>query len=556
MFKLRRYGVAIANDSPTDKLSSSRLNATLSESSLGINLTVLFLIALGVVFRISNLGDKVFWGDEVYSLFRVLGYSTIEMVQKIAQGNIVSAEVVQQFQAFSPANNLGDVLRVLRHEDSHIAPLYFVLGHLWLSLWGDSAVALRSLSVVFSLGTLPGLYWLCMELFGDRLVAKCAVALMAVSPISLVFAQEARFYALWLGLLIYAGAALLYALRLDTRRSWGLFILLATLALYTNLLSVIPITAYSLYAIAVYVRRHRHLAIKAVTACTGSLLAFSPWLAIYLGREHLQTDELTDVQTSAPAVIKHWLMLMSRGLMDFNLNGHTQPVILGFVALMTLGVCVLVAHSFYRLVRATAPRVWLFVLTLLLAMPVGVFNQILSTRMPPRYLLPMYLGMLLPLAYCAALSLRTWRAPRWLQVTRLGLIGLVVTGIVASGMMVRSEVWWNKQFSNCNPAIARFVNRAEKPLIISDGTGQAFFDHALSNVISLSRLLKPSVAFQLTTEGKTPVIPKTGYSDRFVLTPSASLLTWLKGQYGDRLVKVHQSVSDYRGSDVCLWRIR
>jgi hypothetical protein len=127
---------------------------------------------------------------------------------------------------------------------------------------------------------------------------------------------------------------------------------------------------------------------------------------------------------------------------------------------------------------------------------------------------------------------------------------------LASGMMVRSEVWWNKQFSNCNPAIARLVNKAEAPLIISDGTGQTFFDHALSNVISLSRLLKPSVAFQLTVEGKTPVIPETGYSDRFVLTPSASLLTWLKGEYGDRLVKVKQSVSDYRGSDVCLWRIR
>jgi hypothetical protein len=143
-----------------------------------------------------------------------------------------------------------------------------------------------------------------------------------------------------------------------------------------------------------------------------------------------------------------------------------------------------------------------------------------------------------------------------MQVTRIGVAGVVVTGILASGMMVRSEVWWNKQFSNCNPAIARLVNKAEAPLIISDGTGQTFFDHALSNVISLSRLLKPSVAFQLTVEGKTPVIPETGYSDRFVLTPSASLLTWLKGEYGDRLVKVKQSVSDYRGSDVCLWRIR
>jgi uncharacterized membrane protein len=556
MFKLRRYGVAVVNDNPIDKIFASGLDENLSKQSFGINPIVLFLIAIGVIFRISNLGDKVFWGDEVYTLFRMLGYSTIEMTQKIAQGNIVSADVIQQFQAFSPGHDLGDVLRVLRHEDSHIAPLYFILGHLWLSLWGDSAIALRSLSVVFSLATLPGLYWLCMELFGDRLVAKCAVALMAVSPISLVFAQEARFYSLWLGLLIYSGAALLYALRRNTGKSWGLFIVLGTLALYTNLLSVIPITAYSFYAIAVYVRRDRHLVIKAVTACTTCFLAFSPWLAVYLGREHLQTDDLVDVQTSLPAVLKHWLMLMSRGLMDFNLNGHSRPWTLGLVALLTVGVCLLVAHSFYRLVQTTAPRVWMFVLVLLLAMPLGVFNQIFSTRMPPRYLLPVYLGMLLPLAYCFALSLKGIQTKRWLQVTRMGVIAVVVTGILACGMMVRSEVWWNKQFSNCNPAIARLVNRAETPLIISDGTGKPFFDHALSNVISLSLLLKPAAAFQLTLEGKTPVIPETGYSDRFVLTPSAALLTWLKGEYGDRLVKVKESVSDYRGSDVCLWRIR
>jgi uncharacterized membrane protein len=556
MFKLRRYDVAVANNSPADKFSSVGLNANLSDRSRLINLGVLFSIVLGVVFRVSNLGDKVFWGDEVYSLFRVLAHSTIEMTGKIAQGNIVSASLVQQFQSFNSDHSLGEVLKVLRHEDSHIAPLYFMLGNLWLSLWGDSAAALRSLSVLFSLATLPGLYWLCLELFSDRLVAKCAVALMAVSPISLVFAQEARFYSLWFGLLIYAGAALLYALRRNTGKSWGLFIGLATLALYTNLLSVIPLTAYSLYAIAVYVRSDRGRAIRAVTAYTVSLLTFSPWLVVYLGREKLQAEELFDVKSSVPAIIKHWLMLMSRGFVDFNLNGHSSPLLLGAVSLLTLGVCVLSIHSFYRLVQTTAPRVWMFVLALLLAMPLGVFNQVLNTRMPPRYLLPLYLGMLLPMAYCFALSLRPGKAQRWLSITRLGVLGVMLTGVLGCGMMVRSEVWWNKQFSNCNPAIARLVNQAEKPLIISDGTGQVFFDHGLSNVLSLSRSLKPSVDFQLTVEGKTPVIPETGYSDRFVLTPSASLLTWLKGQYGDRLVQVKQSVSDYRGSDVCLWRIR
>ena len=59
--------------------------------------------------------------------------------------------------------------------------------------------AIRSLSALISLLIFPCIYWLCRELFNVPLsVPGVAIALMAISPIQLVYAQEAREYILWL----------------------------------------------------------------------------------------------------------------------------------------------------------------------------------------------------------------------------------------------------------------------------------------------------------------------------------------------------------------------
>jgi uncharacterized membrane protein len=555
MFRLRDYGFTGA-DSTTDNISPDLLPSASGKSTI-INVAILVFLTLGLIFRISNLGQKVFWGDEVYSLLRILGHSTIDLAHQVATGQIISAEVIQQFQAFAPDHGVAETLKVLIREDSHLSPLYFILGNLWLRLWGNSAVALRSLSVMFSLLALPGLYWLCMELFGNRLVGRWAMAMMAVSPISLVFAQEARFYAMWSCLTIYSAAAFLHALHRDGWKRWLLFIGFATAGLYTNMLMAIVIAAFSGYAIVIYALRARHRVMKAVTACSLSMLAFSPWLYVFLSREKLQADDVaTDVEQSILAIAKHWATLMNRGFVDFNLNNHTSLPLLILLTLVTLSICLLSLHSLYRLIRHTSAKTWLFVLGLILVMPMAIHDQVLNTRMPPRYLLPMYLGLMLPMNYWLGMSFQQANPKRWLKITQVGVISVMLTGTLASGQMVQSTVWWNKQFSNCNPAIARLVNDSKQPLVISDGTGQPFFDHGLSNVISLSRQLRPNVAMQISVEGKMPEIPDMGYSDRFIFTPSQSLLIGLKEKYGDRLKPIETSVSRYRSSDVCLWKIQ
>ncbi len=85
------------------------------------------------------------------------------------------------------------MLRELR--GSPVGPLYFVLLKPWISALGDSAFALRAFSVAASLVLIAVTYALGARLVSRR-AAALASALVALSPLELYFAQEARMYML------------------------------------------------------------------------------------------------------------------------------------------------------------------------------------------------------------------------------------------------------------------------------------------------------------------------------------------------------------------------
>src|SRR5688572_17637228 len=64
---------------------------------------------------------------------------------------------------------LRDLPDALRHDGS--PPLYYALLHLWMRVFGDGDVAVRSLSTVFSVATLPVAYRAGFRVTGDRRAA-------------------------------------------------------------------------------------------------------------------------------------------------------------------------------------------------------------------------------------------------------------------------------------------------------------------------------------------------------------------------------------------------
>jgi uncharacterized membrane protein len=96
---------------------------------------------------------------------------------------------------------LGEMVDALRR-DGH-PPLYYFLLHGWISVFGDGDEAVRSLSGVLSLATIP-VFWLAARRFGGTATAIVGVVLLGTNPFAIRYATEARMYAL-VTLLVVAG---------------------------------------------------------------------------------------------------------------------------------------------------------------------------------------------------------------------------------------------------------------------------------------------------------------------------------------------------------------
>ena len=122
---------------------------------------------------------------------------------------------------------LGDLFEALRH-DGH-PPLYYVLLHGWMEVVGEGDFAVRALSGIFAVASLP-LAWIAGRRLAGPAGARWALVVVALSPYCVRYATEARMYSLVM-LLVLAGYLVLSD-ALDRAPAWRL----AALALISGLL--------------------------------------------------------------------------------------------------------------------------------------------------------------------------------------------------------------------------------------------------------------------------------------------------------------------------------
>jgi len=154
------------------------------------------------------------------------------------------------YDLFGPRFLISDGLRM-----EPTPPTYSMILRGWMSLFGDSEAALRSLSLVCTALSVPVVFQLGREL-GTRRDALTAALLFALCPAVLFFAQEARVYAMTLlpvGLLLLACAVILRA-----PRSWAAaagYVATATLCLYLHATLVLLVAACAIVVGAVLLAR-------------------------------------------------------------------------------------------------------------------------------------------------------------------------------------------------------------------------------------------------------------------------------------------------------------
>jgi uncharacterized membrane protein len=515
---------------------------------------IILILVFSVVLRFTNLDHLVYWGDEVYSSLRIFGYTTTQVDQTIAQGNLVAATVLQQFQHLSPDLSINATVQSLIQEDAHLTPLYFVLVRVWVGLFGDSIDNIRRFSACISILILPSLYWLTTELFGRKTRIPWFVLLLsAVSPLQLIFAQEARMYELWLWITIVAAACFLRALRRRTRLSWVIFTVSAIVSLYVDLLAVIPLLGFLIYTLVLHYH-DRHIRRSMLVSTGISALAIAPWMEIFLSRAAVKTADGTEnVHMSGLAALQNSANLVRRIFFDLNTSFSSSlpwAIVISVTSVVSLAGII---YALRQLQSETPARTWLFIALLVLGLPIALLPQIGTGTLPSRYLLPSYLGVQLAVGYLLGTR---WQSQLKSWLWRGCTLGIMVLGLWSCGTIVQADAWWNKGFSECNLAIAQLTNQLPHPLIITDGTGAPHFDHAISNAISLSLSVKPNTQFQIVLEPELPDLKLDGAKhNRYFLTPSEHLRDAVERQFPGQLKPVMTMKHMYRGTKVCLWQL-
>lgn len=178
---------------------------------------------------------------------------------------------------------LGSIPEALRH-DGH-PPLYYVLLHGWMELFGTSNLAVRSLSGLFGVLALPVAFVIGRRR-GGMVLAWLTTAVVALSPFAIRYSDEARMYSLVM-LLVLIGMVLLDdILRLGRSGPWrlGALALTTALLLYTQYWALWICAAVGLMMIwrARRPSPTRGTALRVILALLAGLVLFLPWIPTML----------------------------------------------------------------------------------------------------------------------------------------------------------------------------------------------------------------------------------------------------------------------------------
>lgn len=162
--------------------------------------TIFIILLLAFLLRYMFIGERYFWGDESSS-------------------------------ALISEKNLMTLLYQASH-DVH-PPLYYVLLHFWMNIFGGSMVAIRLMSVSF------GIITVYVAIKVTKLISNNKSALisgwfMAILPIAIQYSQEARMYSLLCMLLLLATYFIIKWLKDSSDiNNLILYVIFITLSFYT-----------------------------------------------------------------------------------------------------------------------------------------------------------------------------------------------------------------------------------------------------------------------------------------------------------------------------------
>ena len=227
-------------------------------------LPLVLIIMCGFLLRAQNIGNHDLSFDEAASVHQIQKSSSFLSLYYFRPSEPFHKK------EFDRINALPSNFRTIDPQP----PFYLILLRSWISLLGNSETAVRALSLLAGV-----LAILLIYLTGKTLVntqtGLWASALLAVSPLHIWHSQDARPYTIAVLLVLSAFYSFCRAQKDNSYKFWGLFVLLMTLALYTNYFSILLLPAGWIF---ILLQKNKALLMKwsIINIILGIL--FIPWL--------------------------------------------------------------------------------------------------------------------------------------------------------------------------------------------------------------------------------------------------------------------------------------
>jgi uncharacterized membrane protein len=506
-------------------------------------------IVVGVFFRFYHVDQKPIWDDEVITWMHFLGVSEREMVGAAPNFRHVS-DLREALHPTTARRPVSDVVTVMLAEDPQHPPIYYVIAHGWVSLFGDSVWAVRTLSAVIGLLEIPCMYWLCIELFESSAAGLIGAALIALTPIDVLYSHEAREYSLWLVCILVLSTLFTRAFRSTSLREWGVYCLGLTFSLYVFPLTAFVAGAHVIVGLCAHTSTRNRL--NSIAAIAVAFILFTPWLLVILTHLSEIDASMHGKVTAAPFQMQTLLgVLRFLRLDNVDFNGAYRS----FVLIATIPAILLLVYAIYevRRIKVQASRILVWALLGCSALPlIGLDFFLGGYRVDtPRYFTPAFLA--LDLALVALFSRELIGASRSVRLAVWQIVfGLVLSARIAScAQSAMAPTWWNSRNMQSRQVAAQLSARPH-PLIISD-------DYILWTLV-LAEYLNPSFDVALNprcyqckltrTASVADLVPEHSMGSRTVVlvAPSKQLLMTVRAAMTADGVAADLECVDVRGS--------
>jgi uncharacterized membrane protein len=427
------------------------------------------VIALGVFFRVSGLGNKIYSHDEIYTSLRAAGYRGGEAYTSLWDGEDKSVDDLQKFLRPGEEKNVLHTLSIIALYQPHQAPLFYLLEHYWMRFVGHTPAKMRGLAAIFGLLSIPAIYWLSWEMFQSPRTAFLSSTIFAISPYHILFAQDARAYSLLALATMLSSAALLRAMGRNDRKDWIIYSLTLTLGVYSHLLFILVAIAHGLYFLALFFLSVRKGIRNFIWSCMIAILTYSPWLYMMITRWDQAASKMDWVNIQLPwyRYIQRWVLLFSSPIIDIDLNSDTANLIPYF--LRALALAFIAYGILYLLKRGSQPeKLFLLLIYIITAGSFIVLDLLFGgiRSIAGRYFVPANIATIMVVAYFLAGKMDQAQG-RTLAYWRYVLISLMVIGILSNINSLLATSWWNKELGRVRTEFVDEINKDQTLLIVS-----------------------------------------------------------------------------------------